>query len=98
MSKKLIYVLCNILGLVQLSNGEIKEGSFFYKLLQTRMVNRFQPDCDEIKSFKSATRIYYEREKVKKHNQDEIYAMVKFLNCYSFCSKKKYMYIFFFKK
>ena len=65
-------------GLEKLSNGDIHDGSFFYKLLQTRMTNQFTADSDEIKRFENATRLYYQREKVQTYNQERLYDMIKF--------------------
>lgn len=48
--------------------------------MQTRMINRFPDDSEELQKFENATRIYYQREKVKAFNQEKLYAMIEFLS------------------
>lgn len=39
------------------------------------MIDRFADDSDELEEFQEVTRIYYQRDKVKAHNQEKLYDM-----------------------
>ena len=72
-----LHIFCFSLGLELIGDGELPSNSNFYKLLQTRMTDRFEPTDTEITKFKTAIRLFYKRADTHAYNAEQLYKLQK---------------------